>query len=277
VRIGFFGAGVGGMVSRDAGRVAAHAEALGYASMWTAEHMVVPRVRPPYMKLQGDEWAFGDPLVMLAFLAASTSRIRLCTGVLLLPQRHPVHLAKELATLDVISGGRVEAGIGVGHLEAEMQALGVDRAERGARTDEAIRVMRALWAGEHSFQGWHYAYDDVVALPRPTRAQGVPIVVGGTSDAALRRAARFGNGWYGWGQDPDQVSDIRSRIGRLADEHGRRLDDFRVYVSPLQRVTSTLAQHYAAAGVDEVVVITEAADLDGVRRRLDHTAAAVEL
>lgn len=276
MRLGFFGAGVGGMVSESAGVIAEHAESLGFASLWTAEHMVVPRVRPSYMQIP-DDWAFGDPLIMLAFLAAATSKIRLCTGVLLLPQRHPVHLAKELATLDVLSGGRVRAGIGVGHLPAEMQALGVNPAERGARADEALRTMRALWAGETSFQGRYYSFDDVVALPRPTRPGCPPIIVGGESDGAVVRAARHGSGWYGWGQDPAAVRRVRARIAAAASEMGRSLDGFETYVSPLQRVTPELAEEYAAAGVDELVVVAEAADLDDVRRRLDHAAPALIL
>src|SRR5215471_10269722 len=132
MRLGFFGANVGPMASRDARGVIELAEELGYASMWTGEHMVLPVNRPDYLNIPAD-WAFADPMVMLGYLAACTERIELCTGVLLLPQRHPVQLAKEIATVDVLCGGRLRVGVGIGHLVAEMDALDVPAEGRQRR------------------------------------------------------------------------------------------------------------------------------------------------
>ncbi len=271
MRLGFFGANVGPMATPAAGAVCAYAEELGYRSMWTGEHMVLPVQRPEYLRIPAD-WAFADPLVMLGFLAAYTSRIELCTGVLLLPQRHPVHLAKELATLDVLCGGRLRVGVGVGHLAAEMAALDVVARGRQSRAMEAIEVMRALWRGDTDFAGDHFAYAGVDAYPLPTRIGGPPIVMGGWSGAALRRAARHTDGWYGFGLDPAAASAAVRGIHAEATAIGRDLAGFTVSLTPTVRLTATLVHEFAEAGVDELVVSAESGDLDRVRRKLAHSA-----
>jgi probable F420-dependent oxidoreductase len=267
MKLGFFGANVGPMATPAAGEVCVHAEELGYHSMWTGEHMVLPVVRPDHLKIPAD-WAFADPLVMLGFIAARTSRIELCTGVLLLPQRHPVHLAKELATLDVLCGGRLRVGVGVGHLEAEMDAMDVVAQGRQRRAVESLAVMRALWAREHHFSGGFYSYTGVDAYPLPLRPGGPPIVMGGWSRAALRRAARHAQGWYGFGLDPQAVADAVAGIRAEADAIGRNLTGFVVSATPTVRMSSSLVTEFADAGVDELVLSAESSDLDGVRRKL---------
>lgn len=267
MRLGFFGANVGPMATPAAADVCAYAEELGYHSMWTGEHMVLPVDRPDYLRIPAD-WAFADPLVMFGFLAARTSRIELCTGVLLLPQRHPVHLAKELATLDVLCGGRLRVGVGVGHLVAEMDALDAVPEGRQARAIESLAVMRALWAHQTDFDGDFYSFTGVDAYPSPLQAGGPPIVMGGWSGAALRRAARHAQGWYGFGLDPAAVAAAVAGIHAEAAVIGRDLTGFVISATPTVRMSPALVGEYADAGVHELVLSAESSDLDGVRRKL---------
>jgi probable F420-dependent oxidoreductase len=270
MRLGFFGANVGGMASRDSAVIARHAEELGYSSLWTAEHAVLPRPRQDRPPLDPD-WPIGDPLISLAYLAAATERIELCTGVLILPQHNPVRLAKSLATLDVLSGGRLVVGIGLGYVETEFAALGVPMAGRRGRAREYLAAMAALWGEAPAFDGSFVSFDAVDAYPKPHRPGGPPIIHGGASAPAFEDAARLGDGWYGFGQTPEQVSEIAPTLQRLREEAGRS-GDFRISLTPRARLTPELVDAYRAAGVDEVVVTVEADSLDGVRRRLDRNA-----
>lgn len=179
-------------------------EAAGFESAWTVEHTVIPadyQSAYPYSadgKMAGgaNDFPLPDPIVWMAFVAAATSTIKLATGILILPQHNPVITAKQIATLDQLSGGRVLLGIGVGWLEEEFRALGVEFADRGKRTDEYIRAMRCLWTEEApSFHGDFVQFDRAYCRPQP--AQGsVPIIVGGHSRAAARRAGRIGDGFF---------------------------------------------------------------------------------
>ena len=149
---------------------------------------------------------FLHPSVVLAYLAACTETLKLGTGIVLIAQRNPLVLAKEFASVDVVSGGRVILGIGAGYLEPEFEAIGAPFRERGRRTDEAIDAMRALWnKADPSFEGEFWQFSGIDAHPRPTSSAGVPIHIGGHSEAALKRAAQRGQGWYGWMQDPEQT------------------------------------------------------------------------
>lgn len=179
------------------------AEAAGFESLWTVEHVVVPAgyestyPYDPSGRMPGsDDSPIPDPLVWLAYLAAATSSIRLATGVLILPQRQPVVLAKEVATLDHLSGGRLMLGVGVGWLEEEFDAIGVPFQERGARTDEALEVLRALWGQDRaSYEGRFSSFEDCVVRPQPV-GKSVPLHIGGHSEAAARRAGRAGDGFF---------------------------------------------------------------------------------
>ncbi|GIH06685.1 hypothetical protein Rhe02_47520 [Rhizocola hellebori] len=213
--------------------LAALAEELGCESLWTVEHVVIPQSYTswyPYdptgkMHLTA-EHDVPDPLHVLTFLAAHTSRIKLGTAMLILPEHNPVILAKRLATVDVLSGGRLIAGVGVGWLREEYDAVGVPFERRGRRADEYLAAMKALWAeGPASFDGEFVRFDSVYVRPRPVRPAGIPIVVGGHGLAAVRRAARFGDGLYPLGVDlaglAALISQLRSecvRIGREPSE-----------------------------------------------------------
>src|SRR5271170_786909 len=171
-------------------QLARDAEELGFESIWTVEHVIIPQPHMPYPGSRdgqmpgGDSVAIPDPLIPLAYAAAITKKIKLATGVVILPQHHPLYLAKQLASLDVLSHGRVILGIGSGWMKEEFESVDVDFHTRGARTDEAIQAMRALWsATPASFHGKHFHFHDVKSLPKPAQAAGVPIHVGGHSGA----------------------------------------------------------------------------------------------
>lgn len=180
------------------------AEAHGFESIWSVEHVVMPDgYKSPYPytssgKLSGGtDVALPDPLMHLAFAASITSRIKFGTAVMILPQRNPLYVAKEVASLDRLSGGRMMLGIGSGWLAEEFAALGLDWHKRGAMTDESIQSLRALWReNPSSFHGKHFNFGPVRSLPKPVQKGGVPILVGGHSPAAVRRAARFGDGFF---------------------------------------------------------------------------------
>lgn len=192
------------------------AEALGFDSLWGGEHVIVPAlIDSPYPytpdgEMPGEEdTMIPDPLIWLAYVAAAAPTLRLGTCILILPQRNPIVLAKELATLDHLSGGRVELGIGVGWMREEFNVLGVPWERRGARTDEYVAAMKALWAGTKAeFHGEFVDFPAVTCSPRPLQAS-IPIMVGGDTPAAMRRAARYGDGYFPGTTDPEQ---LRARI-----------------------------------------------------------------
>lgn len=207
------------------------AEQLGFESIWTVEHVAIPQPHTPYPGSKdgrmpgGDEVPIPDPLIPLAYAAAITSKIRLSTGIVILPQRHPLYLAKQLATLDVLSHGRTMVGIGSGWMKEEFEALGIDFHARGARTDESIQALRVLWT-EHvaSFHGKHFHFHDVMSFPKPVQSGGVPIHVGGHSPAAARRAGRFGDGFFPTVTGAEALKKIFSLAHEEARKAGRNPD-----------------------------------------------------
>src|SRR6059036_749556 len=196
------------------GHLARTAEAAGIESLWTIEHVVIPvgyQSRYPYDPSgripAPDNMPMPDPLLPLAYAAAVTKTIRLATGILILPQRHPLYVAKEVATLDVLSHGRVILGIGVGWLEEEFQALGIPFPERAARTAESVRAIRSLWKDEATpFHGKFYRWEKLESHPKPEQKPGVPIVVGGHTELAAKRAARYGDGFFPGVTDEEKLT-----------------------------------------------------------------------
>jgi probable F420-dependent oxidoreductase len=256
-----------------AARVARHAEDLGYDSLWAGEHVVVPSPRVAPSPMEPDEPIL-DPLVLLAHLAAHTSRVRLGTGVIVLPQRNPLVLAKQLASLDVVSGGRLVVGIGAGYLEPELTAIGVPMAERGARTDEYLAAMRALWTSDTpAYTGTHVRFAGVDAHPRPVQ-RPLPVVIGGRTAAAHRRAARDADGWYGYLHSPESAADHVAALRTAAADAGRDRA-LHISVTPERRLDAATVQAYADAGVDRLVVAPRPdADSDALLRFLDRNAPA---
>lgn len=198
-----------------AAQLARGAEAAGFDSLWTVEHVIVPKdyessyPYDPSGKMPGGPTApIPDPLIWLTWVAAHSTNLRLATGILILPQRNPLVLAKEVATLDALSGGRVELGIGVGWLEEEFGALGIPWERRGARTDDYIQAMRSLWSSDIAeYSGEFVSFSDVACKPNPIDGS-VPIHIGGHSTASAKRAGRIGDGFFPAGGDIPELVDI---------------------------------------------------------------------
>jgi probable F420-dependent oxidoreductase len=253
------------------------AEALGFASLWLAEHVVLfddHVSRYPYAAdgrfPASGEAGFLDPFGALGFLAALTSRIRLGTGICLVPQRNPVYVAKEVATADWLSGGRVDFGVGVGWLAEEFAAVGVPFAERGLRCRSYLEVCKRLWCDPVSaYEDRFYRLPACRAYPKPTQRPHPPIHFGGESDAALARVADLGQGWYGFDLDPAAFTERMRRLDALLAARGRKRSDLAISVSPYLRATTPddLAG-YAAAGAGQVILTAFARDAAALRARL---------
>lgn len=250
--------------------VAREAEDAGFSTLWTGEHTVmVDRPDSPYpyapdgrIAVPSDaDWL--DPLVALAFVAATTSRIRLATGVLLLPQHNPVLVAKEAASLDVLSKGRFLLGIGIGWSSEEFTALGVPFQTRARRTRESVEVMRTLWRDDiSSFEGEFVRFREMRSYPKPVRDRQVPVVLGGNSDAALDRVVAYGDGWYGFNLSMDEV---RERMEALSSRCTRAVRDrttLEIAVS-LRNGSPGDAAELAGLGVAELVVVEAPPDDPG--------------
>jgi len=244
--------------------VAVRAEALGFESVWVAEHLVFPaeiRSRYPYEK-EGvppinPATPLLDPLMVLMQVAARTQRIRLGTNVYILPLRHPIAVARMATTLDVLSGGRLTFGVGLGWMEEEFTAVGIDFGTRAARGREALRALRALWTEEVvSFSGRYVSFAPVRFEPKPVQRPHPPILVGGESEAALRRAAALGDGWYGVGHTPDSAATQVQRLRALLAEHGRGEVPFDFTVSHGGgELAADDVRRYADAGITRVVAL----------------------
>ena len=218
---------------KEAIALAQAAEAAGFESLWTVEHTIVPAgyasayPYDPSGKMPGgrDDFPLPDPLIWMAFVAAATTRIKLATGILILPQHNPVLAAKQIATLDHLSRGRILLGIGVGWLKEEFAALGVPFEERGVRTDEYIAAMRELWSADKpTFKGRFVALKEAHCRPQPVN-KSVPIIVGGHSEAAARRAGRLGDGFFPAPRAPAQLIAIARKSAEAA---GRDPDNLEI-------------------------------------------------
>lgn len=245
---------------------ARRAEETGFEGLWVGDHIALPDDAPDPAAEPRLE-----ALAALAFLAAVTRTVRLGVGVLVLPQRQPVLLAKQLTSLDVLSGGRLTVGLGAGYVEAELGAFGVALADRGARTDEHLAAVLALWAGEPAFTGASTSWSGVTQAPAPLQRPRPPIVVGGHSRAALRRAVRHGDGWFGWDLDVAQATAAIRQLDDMARRAGRaqRLE---VSVTPPHGIGRREVEQYARAGVDRLVLQPPAFTGTAIDELLERTA-----
>jgi probable F420-dependent oxidoreductase len=230
------------------------AEEVGIESLWVGDHIALPpgEGNPPRL----------EALIALTYLAAATTRIRLGVGLIVLPQRQPVLLAKQLTSLDVLSRGRLSVAVGAGYVEPELNAMGVTLAERGARTDEYLAAMRALWDAAPSFAGRFVSYSGVVQHPSPVQRPHPPIVVGGHSPAAYRRAARHGSGWYGWGLDVEQTAQALRELAEITrgEDRPAALGDLEITMTPPGVPDLDTARRYADAGVHRLIIELEGVD-----------------
>lgn len=264
--------------------LASAAEERGFHSIWVAEHVVLfdsYESRYPYAadgKIPaGGESGIFEPFTSLAFLAAHSNTIRLGTGICLVPQRNPVYTAKDVAAVDWLSEGRIDFGVGVGWLKEEFDAVAAPFERRGDRCREYLEVMRRLWTDPVSeFHGEFYDLPACRQYPKPVQQPIPPIHFGGETDAALRRVADLGQGWYGFSREPEQVPERIATLERLLTERGRSRDDVVVSICPyLLGVDSDKAKRYADVGVDQLILMAFAPTPDALVATLDGLAETI--
>jgi probable F420-dependent oxidoreductase len=251
------------------------AEHAGFDSVWTGEHIVLPDPRVPPSPMDPRD-AVLDSLLALTWAAAHTARIRLATGIVILPQRNPVVFAKEVATLDVLSNGRLMLGVGSGYLEPEFRAIGANFAARGAVTDEYLDAMESLWYDERpEYHGRFVDFAAVDAHPRP-RQRPIPLIVAGHSPPAFRRAVRRAHGWYGYWLTPDDaaqsIAGLRDAAARV--ERPPELGVLEISVTPRGRLTPATAAEFARVGVHRLVPLADIGP-DGPQRTIDAATTAI--
>lgn len=252
-------------------------EAKGVHGIWVPEHVLFfPEYASTYPysdngRIPGDPEGILDPFTALTFIAAHTQKVRLGTGICLVPQRQPVYTAKMVADVDYLSNGRVDFGVGIGWLQEEFENLGMDFTTRATRTEEYILAMRALWSdGLSEFSGQTVTLQPCHFNPKPIQKPHPPIYFGGESDAALRRVARLGDGWYGYDLDPEQLQQKLVSLDAALAAAGRNRRDIQLVVGPNRHpVNASTVAAYAAAGVDQLVVPVFAANVEKLAGRLD--------
>jgi probable F420-dependent oxidoreductase len=273
----------------DCRAAVAISEEVGIESMWAVEHVLTPVQLDTAYPYSDDGQVAGlndamlcDPVVWLSFMAAISTTLRLATGIMILPQRHPAYVAKEWATLDRLSGGRAMLGVGLGWMREEMEAVGVPFSERAARTDESIAAIRSLWGSEPStFDGTFYRWSQMVSMPKPLQPNGVPIIVGGHAPAAGRRAARLGDGLFWPGSlsrsihaagDDEALRDVLGAMSAECTSLGRNVDDIEVTVGA-NGATPDVLHRLEDLGVTRIVVGSP--PVSKMRDRLERTMAMV--
>jgi probable F420-dependent oxidoreductase len=232
------------------------AEAAGFESLWVGDHVTLPYGEHAIPNNPADQPRL-EVVVAMTYLAAVTSRARIGVGVIVLPQRQPVLLAKQLTTLDVLSKGRLIFGVGVGYLEPELTALGASLADRGPRTDEYLAAMRAIWDERApSFNGSFVRFTEVMQRPLPVQRPHPPIVIGGSSRAAYRRAIASGNGFYASRMGLEQARTVLAEIRELSKRYERpaELGELEITLTPAEEIDLDTARRYAEIGVDRLLL-----------------------
>jgi len=261
LKFGLYGLLRGSGIEPDTlARRARLAEEAGFESLWVGDHIALPA------EMDGTQPRL-EVVAALSYLAAVTTRIRLGFGVIVLPQRQPVLLAKQLSSIDILSKGRLTVGIGVGYVEPELHALGVSLADRGARTDEYLAAMRTLWTEPApSFEGRFVSFDGVFQRPQPVQRPHPPIVVGGHSPAAQRRAVTSANGWYGVYLDVEQTAEALAGLRNVAAGCDRpaSLGELEITITPPGPIDFDAARRYADLGVRRLVIPPRATESSGI-------------
>ncbi len=260
------------------------AEARGFHSLWVPEHVVLFDTYQSQYPYAADgripapsESGPLDPFSTLSFLAAATRRIRLGTGICLVPQRNPVYTAKEVTAVDWLSNGRFDFGVGIGWLAEEFRALGVPFARRGARCRAYLEVMRRCWCDPVSqYEGEFYSLPPCRQYPKPIQQPHPPIHFGGESDPALKRAADLGQGWFPFSIGPDEIAERLRVLDTLLAARGRKRSELSVTICPyLKPADLDLVKRYREAGADQVVVMVVAAGRDDLLATLDRLADTI--
>jgi probable F420-dependent oxidoreductase len=260
------------------------AEDAGLDSLWMGEHVVLfDEMEFPYPgSADGripvpEGGGMLDTVASFGFLASATSSIRLGTGICLVPQRNPVYTAKEFATLDWLSGGRMDFGIGVGWCKEEVIACGYGWEDRGPRCDEFLELMQSLWTQPvTNYDGEHVQVRGARLDPKPVQ-QPFPILVGGHGAPSLRRAARFGTGWYGFNLSPEQTAPILERLDAALSDAGRSRDDFEIIITPPYRTDDAMIEAFAELGVHRLVVQLGSQKPGKIAPRMEELAGLVRL
>ncbi len=283
MKFGLMFANVGPFVQPEVFEVLVRtADEVGIESIWTVEHVVVPvgyESQYPYSqdgRMPGpEESPIPDPILPLAYAAALTKNLRLATGIVILPQRHPAYVAKEFATLDRLSNGRAIAGIGIGWLEEEFKVMGVPFKERAPRTEEAVRAIRTLWSDEpQGFDGKFYRWAPVHSNPKPVQPGGVPIVVGGHVEGAARRAARIGDRFFPVKGDFETLSKLMTAMGDECGKVGRKPEEIELTTAG-GRLDPDKVKRYEDFGVARLISGPPAFDPEGIKRGLGEFAEQV--
>jgi probable F420-dependent oxidoreductase len=294
MRIGMTAVGIGKAARPNTIRaVAENADRLGFGTLWAPEHVVLfdeHQSKYPYSAdgrfLAGSKIDLLDPFIGLTYAAAHSRRIRLATGICLVPEHNPLVLAKVIASLDFLSGGRFALGVGIGWSAEEFAALGIPFERRAQRTTEYIQVMRKLWSEEKSsFDGEFVRFNEARSFPKPARPGGkIPVIFGGESMPALRRVARFGDGWFGVNLNPQQAKEKIDILHKLMREAGRDPKELDISISPYHnQITIDDLRRYHELGVDEFVPFVQLPRtddeiprfLEGVAREWVDPAAAL--
>jgi probable F420-dependent oxidoreductase len=260
---GLFGVHRGLMAEPEAlGRRARLAEAAGFESVWVGDHISLPMGKAAVAAYPPEQPRL-EALTALSYLAGITSKVRLGVGVIVMPQRHPLLLAKQLSTVDVLSNGRLIFGIGVGYVPAELEALGASMADRGSRTDEYLMAIRAVWdETAPDFAGRYVSWSNLMQRPLPIQKPGPPVVVGGRSAAAYRRALRSAHGFFGHNWTLEDTASILEEIRQLAGQVERpaELGELEITITPREEIDGDLARRYADLGVQRLALLPR--DLD---------------
>ena len=275
MRFGLFGINFGPCAEPEtARRVAVAAEQAGLESLWTGEHVVLPDPQAPPSP-SPPEVPFLDPAVALAFVAAATRTIRLGTGIIILPQRNPLVLAKELASVDVVSGGRLIFGLGIGYLKPEFDALGIPFADKGPRTMDYLGAILAMWTQpKPAHEGPFVRFAGVQAFPRPVQRPHPPVVIGGHTPPAFRRSVERADGWYGFALTPEDVARCVDGLKAAARAVTRpaALGPLEISVTPKGKLDVDAVRRYAALGVGRLIVYRPAASAEDALAAVDAVA-----
>src|SRR5216683_4186435 len=263
MKFGLFGINTGLCANpATAAATARAAEAAGFDSVWTGEHVVLPEPQMPPSPVPADT-PFIDSAVALAYVAGQTKTIRLGTGIIILPQRNPIVLAKELASADVLSNGRLIFGIGVGYLKPEFDAIGAPFDHKGARAEEYLAAMIALWSmPKPEFNGKWIKFKGVNAMPRPVQQPHPELVFGGHTSEAYSRAARLAKGWYGFALDVAGTAKCVEGLRAACQKAGRKFEELEISVTPRANVKVDVdtAKRFADLGVSRLILLQRGAD-----------------
>ena len=260
------------------------AESIGIESLWLGEHVVLfDEMEFPYPGSKDGKipvpsgGGMLDTVASIGYMASQTETLRFGTGITLVPQRNPIYTAKEFSTLDWLTNGRIDFGVGVGWCKEEVIACGYSWEDRGSRCDEFLEVIKNLWTQEiASYEGEHISLPPCRLDPKPVQNPHIPMLIGGHSLPGLRRAARFGNGWYGVNLSPSATATMLQKLDIELQKQNKSREDFEIVITPLPNASPSTVQEYRALGVDRLVLHLGNQKPERVEKRLAEVALFIE-